>query len=171
MSDRLTFEQTLKFIERGIIENYTTHICLDKLSRNRLDEWYINNIKIDEPNQKVYFDVIRLNDVRRNNRDTQWVPHTLIKEIGSMSIDKILEAYDMSENNRIEEIDIETDVENEVIGKESAEIDGIELIEGKRFIFLNDKNIKYNNRIYTVKFEDDVIKLVANRGRPKKIRE
>lgn len=171
MGDVLTFEQTMKLMERGVIEAYSTHLCLNKLSKNRLDEWYINNIRIEEKDNKVFFDVIRVNDVMKNNRLPQWIPHTLIKEIGSMPVDKILEAYDMSENNRIEEIDIETDVVNDVIDKEFAEIDGIELVEGKRFIFLNDKTPKYNNRIYTVKFDDDKIKLVANRGRPKKIRE
>ena len=171
MSTKLTFEQAIKLVERGVLGVQSNNICLYQLSRNRLDEWYINNIKINDSKSKIYFDVVRLNTPIMNNREPQWVPHTLIREIGGMDIDKILEAYDMSENNRVEEIDIETDVVNDVIGKEYAEIDGIELTEGKRLIFLNDKTPTYNNRIYTVKFDEDKIKLVANRGRPKKIRE
>ena len=32
MSDVLTFEQTMKLMERGVIEAYSTHLCLNKFS-------------------------------------------------------------------------------------------------------------------------------------------
>ena len=170
MNKTLTFEQAQKLVERGVLGIQSNNICLHRLSRNNLDEWYIHNIARNDSKKQIMFDVVKVTNPIMNNRTPCWVPYTAIKTIAGMSIEKVLEAYDMAEINIIEEIDIETDVVNDVIGKESATIDGFELTEGKRFIFLNDKTSSYNNRIYTVKFENDKIKLVANRGRPKKIR-
>lgn len=171
MSKTLTFEQAQQLVERGVLGIQTNHICLHRLSRNDLDEWYIQKVAVNRTKNQYLFDVVKLNTPVLHNRVPCWIPHTMIKSIAGMSIEKVLEAYEMSETNRVEEIDIETDVVNDVIGKESAIIDGFEIAEGKRFIFLNDKTPNYNNRIFTVKMENDRIKLVANRGRPKKIRE
>lgn len=163
---KLTYEQTLKLIEREILSyNVIIKVNIPSLKSK---ECYINTIKNDKNKKIIWFDIIW--DTIPNNREPFYIPHNLITNINDMPIDKILEAYDMAESNKIEEIDIKTDVINEVIGKERAVIDGIELLEGKRFIFLNDITPKFNNRIYTVKIENDMIKLVANRGRPKKYR-
>lgn len=168
MNNRLRFDQALKFVERGVLSANSNFIKVD-IPTIKNKECFINNVKIENKNKPVvYFDII-FEDVIPNNREPFWIPHYLITSISNMSIDKMLEAYDMSENNRVEEIDIETDVINEVIDKSEATIDGIELREGQRFIFLQDVTPKYNNRIYTVRIENNKIKLIANRGRPKKI--
>lgn len=163
---KLTYEQACKLVEREIL-SYNTFIKVDIPSIKR-KECYVNNIIVDEKKRIVWVDII-YQSIIPNNRNPFLIPHNYIISISDMPIDKILEAYDMGESNKIEEIDIQTDVINEVIGKKEAIIDGIKLTEGKRFIFLNDITPKFNNRIYTVKIENDVLKLVANRGRPKKI--
>lgn len=163
---KLVYEQACKLVERGIL-SYNTFIKVDIPSIYK-KECYVNNVIIDEKKKIVWIDII-FQDIIPNNRKPFLIPHNHIISIGDMPIDKLLEAYDMGESNKIEEIDIQTDVVNEVIGKKEAIIDGIKLSEGKRFIFLNDITPKFNNRIYTVRFENEMIKLVANRGRPKKI--
>ena len=71
--------------------------------------------------------------------------------------------------NSIIEISYETDVMNDIVGKEEAELDDKDLDEGMRLILHNDKTEKMNNKILNVKYDDKgLLKLVANRGRPKK---
>ena len=73
------------------------------------------------------------------------------------------------DENSIIEISYETDVMNDIVGKEEAELDGKDLDEGMRLILHNDKTEKMNNKILNVKYDDKgLLKLVANRGRPKK---
>ena len=163
----LTYEQAKKLCERNILSNNS--IIMVNIPAIKNKNCFINKIINDTKNKKIMVDII-FQEIIPNNREPFFIPHTLISKIENMPVEKILEAYDMSENNKIEEIDIETDVVNEVIGKKEGCVDGIELKEGKRFIFLNDVTPKYNNRIFTVKYDNDNnIKLIANRGRPKKI--
>lgn len=163
---KLTYEQTIEFIKRGVLEVNNTLVDIENSSK----QYLIYKIKIDVDNKQIYFDLYDAS-LPFDGHKPFLISYDKIKKIGYMPIDKILNAYDMGTENRIEEIDIETDVANDVIGKTSAVIDGIELQEGQRYIFLNDKTPQYKNRIYTVRIENGVIKLVANRGRPKKIRE
>lgn len=156
----LTVEQTLKLVEKGVLIKNSSHLIINKLSVNDIDEYMID--KVYKSATSIKFKVIRVKDL-----SSAIIDCTQIKKIGDMSIEKILNAYEIGENS-IEEIDIKTDVLNEVIGKKSAIIDGFELKEGMKFIFENDVTPKYCNRVLKVKFVNGLIQLVANRGRPKK---
>ena len=124
-------------------------------------EYFID--KIFKLNGDVRFLVTKLDESVSYN-----ISYKQISIIAGQSIDEILEAYDMGENSIIE-ISYETDVMNDIVGKEEAELDGKDLDEGMRLILHNDKTEKMNNKILNVKYDDKgLLKLVANRGRPKK---
>jgi hypothetical protein len=165
MAKHLTFEEAINLINNSVLGTYNNFINIDVQKFKRI-EWLIDDYQIDESNKVIRFDLVDAND---SNPNPFKVPHYLISKIGHMSISDMLKAYDLTLNNRAEEIDIETDVVKDVIGKNSATIDGFKLQEGQRFIFLKDATPKYRNRILTVKFGKEGIRLVANRGRPKKI--
>jgi hypothetical protein len=169
---RLSYEETLKLIERGVLCESNVHICIDKLSKHSTDEYYINKIEIEESATKkeILFDVIKCDEAVTNNREPVWIPYNWIKEISNMPIECLLEAYDMVESNRIVEVYLETDIEKDIIGKEEAELEGYELYDGLKFIFYKDKNEKYCGKTLTVKGVGESIRFVANRGRPRKKR-
>lgn len=167
---RLSYEETLKLIEREILSVNNVHICIDKLSKYSTDEWIINKFKIDENKKEILFDVIKCDEAVANNREPVWIPYNWIKEISNMPIECLLEAYDMAESNKIVEVYLETDIEKDIIGKEEAELEGYELYDGLKFIFYKDKNEKYCGKTLTVKGVGESIRFVANRGRPRKKR-
>lgn len=159
----LTKEQALKLVEKGVLIKNSSQLIIKDLSVNDIDEYMIDEVY--KTKTSIKFKVIRVKDLSSTIVDC-----AQIEKIGDMSIEKILCAYEIGENS-VEEIDIETDVLNDVIGKKTAIIDGFELKEGMKFIFENDITPKYCNRVLKVKFVNGLIQLVANRGRPKKIRE
>lgn len=167
---RLSYEETLKLIERGILSVNNVHICIDKLSKYSTDEWIINKFKIDENKKEILFDVTNCGTAITNNCEPIWIPYKWIKEVSNMPIECLLEAYDMAESNRIVEVYLETDIEKDIIGKEEAELEGYELYDGLKFIFYKDKNEKYCGKTLTVKGVGESIRFVANRGRPRKKR-
>ena len=167
---RLSYEETLKLIERGILSVNNVHICIDKLSKYSTDEWIVNKFKIDENKKEILFDVVNCETAITNNCEPVWIPYNWIKEVSNMPIECLLEAYDMAESNRIVEVYLETDIEKDIIGKEEAELEGYELYDGLKFIFYKDKNEKYCGKLLTVKGVGESIRFVANRGRPRKKR-
>ena len=164
---RLTLEETKILVERGILCKNDVHICIDNLSRHSTDDWFIVNI--NESSDTILFDVAKCNEPLLSNRSSNWIKYNKIKEISNMSIDGVLSAYEL-DANRVIEIDIETDIENDVIGKDESEIDGYELEDGMKIIFHNDINPKYKDKVLTVKGVGESIRLVAPRGRPRKSR-
>ena len=85
-----------------------------------------------------------------------------------MDVERIIQAYEVNDELNTYDVKEKTDVEETVIGKEEAILNGIELDDGMRFIFHNDVNQKYNNKTLTVSGVGSSIKLSAPRGRPKK---
>lgn len=167
---RLSYEETLKLIERGILQVNNVHICLDNLSKHSTDEWIIESINIDKDKQEIIFSVQPLFFPITSSQEPIPVPYQMIKEVSNMPIECLLEAYDMAEAKRVIEIYLETDIETDVIGKEDVEFEGYELYDGLQFILHNDKTAKYNDKILTVKGVGEAIRFVANRGRPRKKR-
>lgn len=97
---------------------------------------------------------------------------------------KIIDTFDGQEAMYLQEI-YELDIDppitiseetniNEMMNKkgiiegESPKINNIELKEGMRIILTNDADENMNDKILTVKIVDNGVKLVGNRGRPKK---
>lgn len=156
MTKILKLNEAQEFVNRGVLE-HNVEIGIT----NFKGEYFID--KIFQLNGDVRFLVTKLDESVSYN-----ISYKQISIIAGQSIDDILEAYDMGENSIIE-ISYETDVMNDVIGKEEAELDGKDLDEGMRLILHNDKTEKMNNKILNVKYDDKgLLKLVANRGRPKK---
>lgn len=158
--ERLTLQQTLKLIDRNIIKQNETHLIVDKVSSNDLDDYIIT--KIFKNSNDIQFKVESLRDL-----SSYVIDYRQIKKIDDMNIKDLLNAYDMGENS-IVEIDIPTDAIKDIIGKTTAIIDGYKLENNMRIRLHNDINPKYCNKIFKVKFIDEKITLVANRGRPKK---
>jgi len=156
MTKILKLNEAQEFVNRGVLE-HNVEIGIT----NFKGEYFID--KIFQLNGDVRFLVTKLDESVSYN-----ISYKQISIIAGQSIDDILEAYDMGENSIIE-ISYETDVMNDVVGKEEAELNGKDLDEGMRLILHNDKTEKMNNKILNVKYDDKgLLKLVANRGRPKK---
>ena len=156
MTKILKLNEAQEFVNRGVLE-HNVEIGIT----NFKGEYFID--KIFQLNGDVRFLITKLDESISYN-----ISYKQISIIAGQSIDDILEAYDMGENSIIE-ISYETDVMNDVVGKEEAELDGKDLDEGMRIILHNDKTEKMNNKILNVKYDDKgLLKLVANRGRPKK---
>lgn len=156
MTKILKLNEAQEFVNRGVLE-HNVEIGIT----NFKGEYFID--KIFKLNGDVRFSVTKLDESVSCN-----ISYKQISAIAGQSIDDILEAYDMGENSIIE-ISYETDVMNDIVGKEEAELDGKDLDEGMRLILHNDKTEKMNNKILNVKYDDKgLLKLVANRGRPKK---
>lgn len=166
---RLNYNETKELINKKILNKNDTHIIIDKYSKNNLDEWLINDIKINEDKKEILFDVINCKTAITNNREPIWIPYFCIKEISNMPIECVLDAYEMDVKEIM--IFLPTDIEKTVLNKKYANIEDYELQDGLKIILHNDKNEKYNNKTLTVKGVGDSIKLVASRGRPKKIRK
>lgn len=163
MSRRLTFEEAKILLDREVLGVMKSMVCVDGLSKAPTDSYDVKNIIVGDS------DIIIMVSKPCETK-TYITSYKFIKSIGDMDIERLLGAYDI-DSNKTYEIDDYTDVLTTVIGKEEAMIGDIELDEGMKFILHNDANEKYCNKVLTVKYdENDMIKLVANRGRPKKIR-
>lgn len=101
------------------------------------------------------------------------IPYTKIWVIEDMALDRIIQAYCVDDELSIIEINDETDVKKDIIGVceyvfKTTDGKIIELEDGMKIIFHNDVSSKYRNRLLTVKGVGTSIKLVGQRGRPKK---
>lgn len=100
------------------------------------------------------------------------VSHKIIDTIDGQEAMYLQEIYELDIDPPIT-ISEETNI-NEMMNKkgiiegESPKINNIELKEGMRIILTNDADENMNDKILTVKIVDNGIKLVGNRGRPKK---
>lgn len=100
------------------------------------------------------------------------VSHKIIDTIDGQEAMYLQEIYELDIDPPIT-ISEETNI-NEMMNKkgiiegESPKINNIELKEGMRIILTNDADENMNDKILTVKIVDNGVKLVGNRGRPKK---
>lgn len=110
--------------------------------------------------------------ISKNSDKIYGINTELIETIDNMNVERYLESCDIMEDNTdlnaiIQE---ETDVVNELEGTNLTEYHGIKLIENMFITFKNDKSKDYNFKRYSVSGVGENIKLMRNRGRPKKIK-
>ena len=109
------------------------------------------------------------------NEKDKVIPYTKIWVIEDMTLERIIQAYCVDDELNIIEINDKTDVKKDIIGVceyvfKTSDGRIIELEDGMKMIFHDDISDKYRNRLLTVKGVGESIKLVAQRGRPKKNR-
>lgn len=119
------------------------------------DSYHINVIMVDKPGVRYK------------------ITHNSIRNIDDMDISRVMQAYAVDDELSIIEINDESDVTNDIVGVvgyvfKTSDGNIIELEDGMKFIFHNDVNPKYKNKVLTVKGVGESIKLVAPRGRPRK---
>lgn len=160
--NKLTKEQFKFLMERNIIKvnDFVTvgHSKMDyKITdiKETEDSYHISLQLVDAPNRRIK------------------VEHKMIESIDDMGIERIMQAYSVDDELSIIEINDKSDVEKDIVGSfeyvfNTSDGKIIELEDGMKFIFHNDVNPKYKNKVLTVKGVRDSIKLVAPRGRPKK---
>lgn len=149
-------------VEKGIIRPKVTLISLVNFKQDR--EFVVLETFID--GDAVSFKV----------KDTESpkmfrVTHKIITKIDGMNVDKIIDAYCVEDELNTIEVNDETDVVNEVVGKSNAIINGVLLEEDMKLILHNDKSPEMNEKILTVGRKNGVLKLIQPRGRPKKVKE
>ena len=93
-----------------------------------------------------------------------------ITSIEYIDIDRFVKAYEVDDEMNMVDVIKKTNVEKTIIGKKSAKINGAELSDGSKIFLHNDSNPKFCNKPLTVKGVGSSIKLIAPRGRPKKIK-
>lgn len=158
---RLTLEQVRKLISNKIIRIGETQVIVDLVSSDDYDSYIITNINNPKNRDYVEFEIEHPRTTLRLN-----VNYRQIRTIDGMNIKNFLACYNVNQSPIID-IDIPTDVLNEVIEKENVIIDGYTLTDGMKIIFREDVTPKYNNKIFRVKIIDNKITLASNRGRPK----
>ena len=123
----------------------------------------------------VDFKIIKLNDTKLEvkNMENDLLLNTTYNTISSieyMDIDRFVKAYEVDDEMNMVDVIKKTNVEKTIIGKKSAKINGVELSDGSKIFLHNDSNPKFCNKPLTVKGVGISIKLIAPRGRPKKIK-
>ena len=123
----------------------------------------------------VDFKIIKLNDTKLEvkNMENDLLLNTTYNTISSieyMDIDRFVKAYEVDDEMNMVDVIKKTNVEKTIIGKKSAKINGVELSDGSKIFLHNDSNPKFCNKPLTVKGVGSSIKLIAPRGRPKKIK-
>lgn len=141
MSKILKLSEAQEFVKRGVLaKNIEVGIT------NFRNDFFIDTIH--QLNGDIRFIVTSLDEACKCN-----VNYRQITRFAGQPIERLLEAFDMGEN-KIIEMHSETNVMEDIVGKEEAEIEGIDLDEGMRIILHNDITTKMNNKILNVKYND-----------------
>lgn len=93
-----------------------------------------------------------------------------ITGIEYMDAARFVQAYEVDDEMNMIDVIKKTNVEKSIIGKKTATVNGNELKDGMKIFLHNDSNPKFCNKPLTVKGTGSSIKLIAPRGRPKKIK-
>ena len=123
----------------------------------------------------VDFKIMKINDTKLEVRNMENdlllnTTYNTISSIEYMDIDRFVKAYEVDDEMNMVDVIKKTNVEKTIIGKKSAKINGVELADGSKIFLHNDLNPKFCNKPLTVKGVGSSIKLIAPRGRPKKIK-
>ena len=123
----------------------------------------------------IDFKIIKLNDTKLEVRNMENdllmnTTYNTLTSIEYMDIDRFVKAYEVDDEMNMVNVIKKTNVEKTIIGKKSAKINGVELSDGSKIFLHNDSNPKFCNKPLTVKGVGSSIKLIAPRGRPKKIK-
>lgn len=155
MKEKISKEQYLWLVDKGIIHEGMM------VNLNGCD--YVD------------FKIIKLNDTKLEvkNMENDLLLNTTYNTLTSieyMDIDRFVKAYEVDDEMNMVDVIKKTNVEKTIIGKKSAKINGVELSDGSKIFLHNDLNPKFCNKPLTVKGVGSSIKLIAPRGRPKKIK-
>ena len=155
MKEKISKEQYLWLVDKGIIHEGMM------VNLNGCD--YVD------------FKIMNLNDTKLEvkNMENDLLLNTTYKTLTSieyMDIDRFVKAYEVDDEMNMVDVIKKTNVEKTIIGKKFAKINGIELADGSKIFLHNDSNPKFCNKPLTVKGVGNSIKLIAPRGRPKKIK-
>lgn len=155
MKEKISKEQYLWLVDKGIIH-----------------EGMIVNLNGCD---YVDFKIMKLNDTKLEvkNMENDLLLNTSYNTLTSieyMDIDRFVKAYEVDNEMNMVDVIKKTNVEKTIIGKKSAKINGVELSDGSKIFLHNDSNPKFCNKPLTVKGVGSSIKLIAPRGRPKKIK-
>lgn len=123
----------------------------------------------------IDFKIMKINDTKLEVRNMENdlllnTTYNTISSIEYMDIDRFVTAYEVDDEMNMVDVIKKTNVEKTIIGKKSAKINGVELTDGSKIFLHNDLNPKFCNKPLTVKGVGNSIKLIAPRGRPKKIK-
>lgn len=155
LENKFTYNEAKYLISKGVICKGT------EISYNLLGKIYNTPIiNILDDNERVLFVVY-------HNYDKIMISNNGIITVDGMNPHKLFEAYN-DDLEDIVKIKSKTNVEKDIIGKDSGFLEDIELYNGLKIILENDINKKYNNKVFTIKGLGDKIILVGQRGRPKK---
>lgn len=155
MKEKISKEQYLWLVDKGIIHEGMM------VNLNGCD--YVD------------FKIIKLNDTKlevknMENDSLLNTTYNTLTSIEYMDIDRFVKAYEVDDEMNMVDVIKKTNVEKTIIGKKSAKINGVELTDGSKIFLHNDLNPKFCNKPLTVKGVGSSIKLIAPRGRPKKIK-
>lgn len=152
---RLSLNEARELVNRKVLD-----VNVDISIANDFNEYIID--KIIPLANNLMFKISRRDESKTTN-----ITYEQIVTIAGQAIKSVLEAYDMGPNG-IVNISEKTNVRETVIGKDRATLSGKELEEGVRIFLKNDSDQSLCNKILNVKRDDKgLLKLVANRGRPK----
>ena len=158
--NKITKEQMKLMLEKNIIHPD----MIVNVYGPRSSEYKI--LEINEINNTYVF---TLQELVSSKRDAIFkVPYKFISHIEEMDVDRFIKAYAIEDELAMLIVANETNVKKDVIGKETASIEGRELEDDMKIMLLNDKTKKYNKKILTVRGVGEKIELIAPRGRPKK---
>ena len=155
MKEKISKEQFAWLVDKGIIHEGMI------VNLNGCDYVDFKIMKINDTNLEVKN---MENDLLMNTS------YNTISSIEYMDIDRFVKAYEVDDEMNMVDVIKKTNVEKTIIGKKSAKINGVELSDGSKIFLHNDSNPKFCNKPLTVKGVGSSIKLIAPRGRPKKIK-
>ena len=162
MSEKISKEQFVWLVDKGIIHEGMM------VNFNNCDyvDFKIKKIFLyKDKNKDILLEVQNM-----ENDKIEIASYKSITSIEYMDIDRFVRAYEVDDEMNMVDVIKKTNVEKTVIGKKTAKIDGIELVDGSKVFLHNDSNPKFCNKPLTVKGVGSSIKLIAPRGRPKKIK-
>lgn len=158
MTKLLTEKEALMLIKRGILAN-NTQISVKNNKTNKMMDCYV--IKLMRVNSRIM--------VRAKTMDdsiTIVAPIDCVLMIDGQSIESIISAY--TDTDEVITITEPTDAAN-IEGKKLGNID---LEDGMRVILQNDATESLNGKVLNVRIANDgSVKLVGNRGRPRKAQQ
>ena len=155
-------EDLKQLIEHNIVKKNT---LVTLLNDRTMREYRVIQVLEEDGIEKL---IIKPFDERKLYK----VSHKIIDTIDGQEAMYLQEIYELDIDPPIT-ISEETNI-NEMMNKkgiiegESPKINNIKLKEGMRIILTNDSDENMNDKILTVKIVDNGVKLVGNRGRPKK---
>lgn len=160
--ERITKEQYMWLVSKGIIHE---GMMVNLNNCNHIDYKITKIFPCQHENAMPAVEVQNMEDDRLGIATYQ-----SITSIEYMDINRFVQAYEVDDEMNMIDVIKKTNVEKSIIGKKTATVNGNKLKDGMKIFLHNDSNPKFCNKPLTVKGTGSSIKLIAPRGRPKKIK-